>query len=200
MTYNSLTRKIGMLLWWCEEELHHLLTPNEGNTMSSSLDKKSKKIIRQYARVMFDQAVERCRTHYRMPKDWDPLLKTRFAHGSSWADGDGILLSFQFEPDDLVNGGRYWDAPEYTHIKDREHIGSFMTKDWRVVVKSLIAHELAHNIDWIKTPHKVWKRAHKGNGDGSHGRSWQDRYLWITLHAWEDSRRIPTNRCLGTGI
>lgn len=185
-----------MLLWWCEDELHHLLTPNEGNTMPSSLDKKSKKVIRQYARVMFDQAVERCRTHYRMPNDWDPFLKIRFNKSFSWANEDGILLSFQFEPDNLVNSGRYWDAPEYKHIKKDPVIGSFMTKDWRVVVKSLIAHELAHNVDLTKNPEIMYRRAYKGNGDGHHGRTWQNRYRWITLNAWEDSVKIPTNRDL----
>ncbi len=165
--------------------------------MSSHIDNKSKKIIRNYARAMFEQAVERCRTHYRMPADWDPFLKVRFSGSCSWATADGISLLVEVGPDNLVGGGRYWDAPEYTHIKDDPEIGSFMTRDWRLVVKSLIAHELAHTIDILKDPSVLHRRAYKGNGDGHHGRTWQNRYRWILTRAFEDSRRIPTNRCLG---
>lgn len=192
MTYKRLTRWLAMLSWICEEAIHSI--PEQGSKMIK-VDAETKKRVRRYAVAMFDQAVEKCRSHYRLPTGWNPKFSVRFSGSCSYATEEGVSILVQLG-DDGTYAGRYFDAPEYHHIADDPEIGSFMTRDWRMVVRSLIAHELAHNVDLTMDPSLPYRRANKSNFDGFHGTKWQQRYRWITLNAWKDGVRIQTKRTL----
>ena len=159
------------------------------------LDKNSRKMIRDYAKVMFELAYQRCCSHYKMPKDWKPSLKVVFGKEGSQANRNTVVINIDFE-DSFKSG--YFHFPEYKHIKEDEIIGSFKTKDWRLALKTLIAHELAHSVDHYKDPSVMYRRGYKkSNFDGSHGKTWQKRYKWILTKGFADGKRISTKEHLG---
>lgn len=61
---------------------------------------------------------------------------------------------------------------EYPHVQDHPVIGSFITKDWDLVVKALTCHEMAHAVQFAQTKdHPDYTSLQVGHGEG-----WQRIY------------------------
>lgn len=151
------------------------------------LSGKAKRRVRQYTAAMFDLAVDNIRVKWNIsPEDWNPTFELHWKGDQSLGWKDGILIVFN--PEGIFEGGRFY-TPEYPHIAKDPEIGSFSSEDWRPVILSLIAHELAHSVNILMYPDTIGVKVNKNNYDGNHGKKWQDIYRWISRNGFTPGKR-----------
>jgi len=68
-----------------------------------------------------------------------------------------------------------WSFLEYEHIEDDPVIGGFISDNPSAHLFSIIAHEVAHCVDW-------WNAGSGFNRDDEHGLVWQDYYRKLKQH------------------
>lgn len=144
--------------------------------------------IKAYAQCMLDLAKENIRKNYTfISKSWNPSMKVDFRGTMSECENRNFL-HLSFDKNWLQKDGT-WESLEYKHIANKKYIGSFKSDDWRIVIKSLIAHELSHSLQYEINPkfnaHGAYKVT-KENYDGLHGKDFQEFYKWIVLNGFKE--------------
>lgn len=138
-------------------------------------------LVHDCARFAFEQNLV-----LQSVKFWDKLV-IRQIEGHVWNAGlvRGDLPS-DIHPeiswcDDLLWFGGYGNNQyfydEYDDFIDDPEIGSFLSDDPQDPLKAIIAHEIAHCIQFWN--HKV---SHRGGWPADHGQEWQDIYKVLRVN------------------
>ncbi len=128
------------------------------------------KQILTFASVVAKSSILFVKKEYKLPKDWDVLLKFDFSEKRtrSWGgiNKEGIPFVSLSLNELLTKNILHFQ--EYNHIDNNEHVGSVKNISWKKYIICLFLHELSHTIQYslckkdYNVPHgKYWQKIYK---------------------------------------
>lgn len=124
-----------------------------------------------------------------LPSDWKPRVKISWSRGRSRSRGGRIssthtyghhggisLVMHRYVPVSGDGGGTF---SEYKMFADDPTIGAFQSDDWRDAVKALVAHEVAHAIQYWIFAHKPGGRHRRIDYKTAHGQGFRMIYALL---------------------
>ena len=142
------------------------------------------KII-DYVELEFKRQVDFCKKYFKLVK-WNPICSYTFAKHRKRSEAGRDANSNPFVSLVLHTfENPVFGFLEYSRYSKNKIIGSIVSTDWKVCVSSLMAHELAHAIQytWHKPFHKKENSLHPLSEYGTaHGVLFQKIYTILRLN------------------
>jgi hypothetical protein len=109
----------------------------------------TEKVVEEFVKHEIARQVNFCQTYFDLTKKWQPYMKLSFSAKNKASQAGRNVLQKPFM---VLELGDYLDAVtgfiEYQDYADNAFIGAFKSEDWRVCVRALISHELAHCVQF----------------------------------------------------
>lgn len=145
-----------------------------------TLDAKRRKEAEAVAREAFDLCVKAMRRRAQAPmrvrKGWSPKLKITWRKGARVSRGSSSQVKLALTEYIAEDGSRVV-LREYARIADDPTIGDLLAYDWRLIVKALVAHEVAHSAQFSPETGKTQQwRAVYGK---PHSLGWRRIYAYL---------------------
>lgn len=141
-------RKVDILLL-CDNMPESILDDNNKNKVATLMADVTRKEIEEFVYGVLKQQVEFCQQYFNLTNTWRPYVKLNFSGKNKASQAGRNVLQKPFIVFELSN---YLTIVtgfiEYQDYADNQHIGAFKSNDWKTCARALIAHELAHCVQF----------------------------------------------------